>query len=139
MMEFIYVCDNEWVTLDIQYRIQFRDSAYGIAVTPGFTSCVRCGTTDKSYWSFCGARRPYRTFEAAQKAAERHRRTWTRYEKLLARAGKGRAAKLTEFRRRAFAGQGTTRHNLLTDIPLWAEFTPKPKTTAGRFGKGLSC
>lgn len=109
---------KEWYSGDKQYRITWRRESMGVAVIPGYLVCVRCvGSTE--FWDFAGRRGPYRSLNAAIKAARRHRKVWERAIELAGGKRRGRADKLRSLKLRAKAGKGHKRHDIFSSLPCW--------------------
>lgn len=113
---------REWRDESGQYRITWRSEVYGIPVTPAYYSTVL--STDRNmgrdFWSFCGAKRPYRTKNAAVEAAEKNQRLWQKAIQIAEGERKGRNDRLRALEVSSRIGSGGTGHKVMGTLPKWA-------------------
>lgn len=111
---------REWLDETGHYRITWRRICD--LIEPGYYAAVRCVRPVDGFlfWDFCGAARPYRTFEAAVKSADRHQRMIEKCIKVASNPGAGRAEKLKELNAKCVFGTKGNENNILGGIPVWA-------------------
>lgn len=124
-MDFLLATDHEtereWRDETGNYRIRWRANVGGVEVRPAYYALVKSVASpgDTPFWSFCGAKRPYRTFESAAKAAGKNQRLWRRFSRIAASRRPGRADKLRELDRKAVVGKGAKGHRVMSTLPTW--------------------
>ena len=107
---------KEWYDETKQYRVSWRDEAFGVAVLPGFYACVRCSVNGSVYWGFVGRRGLYRTVLAAMDACDRNREIWNKF---LAIEGKAKVKQLKELQEHAIFGSGKSSYSMMAELPVW--------------------
>jgi hypothetical protein len=112
-----------WISKCGHYRITWRAEVWGVKITPQYQCCVRTyrlplGTDDKM-WNFAGRRGPYRKFNAAVEAAEKHERLWRYAIQVSETERKGRNERLRVIEARARVGSGITLNRVMCSLPVW--------------------
>ena len=107
---------KEWYDETRQYRVLWRNEAFGVAVTPGFYACVRCSRPGSEYWGFVGRRGLYRTLTSAMDACDRNRQIW---DKFLAISGKAKVRQVKELKEYAIFGSGNSSYSMMSELPVW--------------------
>lgn len=123
--------ERVWLDPSGSYRIAWHDRIHDVGVTPKYYALVRCrNALGFESWDFAGARRPYRTFERAKAACERHRKIWERAARIVQRKKKDWRERLAELRQRAKTGKGVTFQQILAVAPAWAAARMTPTALA---------
>lgn len=111
---------REWRDETDQYRIVWRSEAFGVKVIPGYYATVRCvrsPSDDFEYWDFCGKRGPYKVMNKAVEAAEKHKRLWDQFFKIVDGPYKGRADRIRALNIKATIGKGERAHRVMMSLP----------------------
>lgn len=108
---------KEWYDETKQYRVSWRDEAFGVAMPSGFFACVRCSNMNgKVYWGFVGRRGLYQTLTAALDACDRNRQIW---DKFLAIDGRAKVRQMKELKEHAIFGSGKSSYSMMAELPVW--------------------
>lgn len=118
---------REWVSDDGHYRIVWRREVYGVKVRPGYHPLVRSiNNFGFEFWSFAGARRPYKTLDLAKEACEKNRRLWEAFCKIAESERKGRADRVRALDAKATLGSGASAHKIMSVLPIWVKEAAEP-------------
>jgi len=107
---------KEWYDETKQYRVSWRNEAFGVEVPSGYFACVRCSRPGGEYWGFVGRRGLYRTLTSAMDACDRNREIW---DKFLAIDGKAKVRQLKELKEHAIFGSGNSSYSMMAELPVW--------------------
>lgn len=109
------------------YRITWAKEVFGVKIKPHYHATVwtfRNLGEDHKQWTFAGRRGPYKTFEAAVEACEKHEKAWLALIEASEgdRTGRNDRLRSIEFRSRVkFVRDKKTFHQkTLTSLPVWA-------------------
>jgi len=137
-MEFTQTKNKRWhkVWVSGDYRISLNRKPFGIRVNRHYYACVKSPAYDgKQMWDFAGARRPFKTFEAAVKSCEVSEKYWRLFMILSGESGP-RAKKLDDLRERArlrkvYLSTVPWSISKIADGRLLAGLNPQPKSKGG--------
>lgn len=115
-----------WLSKDRQYQIRWARECFGVRVPPHYYALVNCLQNidlGRRQWDFAGKRGPYKTFEAAVKACEKHEKVWLAAIRISEgeRTGRNDRLRSLEFRaRHQYIKDGkVVGQKIMTGIPVW--------------------
>jgi hypothetical protein len=112
---------------DGDYRITWRSEVMGVRVRPGYHATVlSTNRLGHEFWSFCTARRPFKTFELAVEACEKNQRLWEAFCKIAETERKGRADRVRALDAKAKIGSGAAAHKVMSVLPVWVGAKAEP-------------
>lgn len=115
-----------WLSKDRQYQIRWSRESFGVRTPPHYYALVLClrniDLKDRQ-WDFAGKRGPYKTYEAAFEACERHQKVWLAAMEISEgeRTGRNDRLRSLEFRSRhkSVRDKKAVTQKIMTGIPVW--------------------
>jgi len=115
-----------WLSKDRQYQIRWARECFGVRVPPHYYALVNCLQNidlGRRQWDFAGKRGPYKTFESAVEACERHQKAWLAAIEISEgeRTGRNDRLRTLEYKVRvkSIRDKKVVAQKIMTGIPVW--------------------
>lgn len=132
-----------WLSVDRHYKIAWARECFGVRVQAHYhatVNCLRSIDLKDRQWDFAGRRGPYKTFEAAVEACNKHHKAWTDAIEISEGERTGRSDRLRslEFRVRvkSIKDKKVSHQKIMTGIPVWVRNKANPALFAHFFPRG---